>query len=322
MRNKCVSFSWLTIVLLLLTNLQTACSSTGGQNKPDPNESIDVKNTKPVANAGLNQAVIVNNAVTIDGTESSDADGDTLSYTWSFISIPEGSTSVIKDTKAVVTSFVPDKAGSYIVRLVVNDGLIDSDPSTAEIQARTKIDEIVSFLQVAEKQVASLTPEVFRDSAMQKQLLNKYNIVIENINMGNYDCALKQLVKGVLPKIDGCNISCEASPDEDDWITDCESQRTIYAYTEKAREELVVYTQLEFGGCYIGGLVYYNGVPVNGAVVKVYDKYSGALECSKKTHLLLLKANILLACPLAENIKLLHRIMVGCLNKNTVLSVV
>src|SRR5439155_17546616 len=46
---------------------------------PEPNQN-------PVANAGLDQTVVVSGAltaVTLNGTGSSDPDGDTLTYAWS-----------------------------------------------------------------------------------------------------------------------------------------------------------------------------------------------------------------------------------------------
>src|SRR3990172_6784545 len=73
--------------------------------------------------------------VTIDGSGRTDANGDSLNYGWTFAFAPSGSTASIVDTSASITSFVPDVAGMYVAQLVVNDGTVDSDPNTIQIQA-------------------------------------------------------------------------------------------------------------------------------------------------------------------------------------------
>jgi len=45
-------------------------------------------NSAPVANAGPDQNVATASLVTLNGSGSSDADGDTLTYAWSFTSVP------------------------------------------------------------------------------------------------------------------------------------------------------------------------------------------------------------------------------------------
>ena len=48
-------------------------------------------NTPPAANAGPNQTVPVGTTVTLDGSGSSDANGNLMTYLWSFKSVPAGS---------------------------------------------------------------------------------------------------------------------------------------------------------------------------------------------------------------------------------------
>jgi len=101
----------------------------------DVTAQVVVVNNPPVANAGLNQAVIVGAVVTLDGSGSSDADGDPLSYSWS-LSIPGGSSTTLNGATTVSPTFVPDVEGTYTATLVVNDGSDDSVPDSADITAQ------------------------------------------------------------------------------------------------------------------------------------------------------------------------------------------
>ncbi|EAT16594.1 PKD domain-containing protein [Desulfuromonas acetoxidans] len=92
-------------------------------------------NSAPVADAGTDQNVLVDDTVNLDGSGSSDTDGDPLTYTWRFISVPGGSTATLSDTSAQSPSFTADTEGSYQVGLVVNDGSVDSAESSTTITA-------------------------------------------------------------------------------------------------------------------------------------------------------------------------------------------
>ena len=92
-------------------------------------------NVPPVADAGPDQAVAAGAIVNLDGSGSSDADGDTLTYSWSLTSVPSGSTAALSDPAAVMPTFVADMAGDYVAQLVVNDGMANSDPDTVMITA-------------------------------------------------------------------------------------------------------------------------------------------------------------------------------------------
>jgi RHS repeat-associated protein len=77
--------------------------------------------------------VLVAGDVSLDGTGSHDANGDKLSYSWSVTSQPEGSTPALKSADEPKATFAPDVRGDYVVQLIVNDGTVDSKPTTALI---------------------------------------------------------------------------------------------------------------------------------------------------------------------------------------------
>ena len=91
--------------------------------------------TKPNADAGPDQTVRVGETVTLDGRGSSDVDGDLLTFSWSFIAVPDGSTANLSNPTAVNPTFTADLVGTYVVSLVVNDGIVDSPLDTVTVTA-------------------------------------------------------------------------------------------------------------------------------------------------------------------------------------------
>src|SRR5205823_1300125 len=94
---------------------------------------ISTSNSAPVANAGPNQTTAINALVTLNGSSSSDMDGDPLTYAWSMISRPANSVAVLMAANTVSPVFIADKPGTYIVQLFVNDGKVNSLPSNVTI---------------------------------------------------------------------------------------------------------------------------------------------------------------------------------------------
>ena len=82
---------------------------------------------------GADQTPLVNGTVTLDGSGSTDVDGNTLIFSWAFTSRPAGSSAALSDTTAVKPTFTVDKAGIYVVSLVVNDGTLNSEADTVTI---------------------------------------------------------------------------------------------------------------------------------------------------------------------------------------------
>jgi predicted aspartyl protease len=97
---------------------------------------ISTKNTAPVASAGADQAVFFGDTVTLDGSASSDVDGDGLTYSWSFTTKPKGSKAKLTGSTTVNPTFAIDVSGDYVVQLIVNDATVDSTPDTVAISTK------------------------------------------------------------------------------------------------------------------------------------------------------------------------------------------
>lgn len=74
--------------------------------------------------------------VTLDGSGSTDANGDTLTYSWTMTSKPAGSAASIN---TVNFGFVADVLGTYVATLVVNDGKVNSEAANVVITATTAV---------------------------------------------------------------------------------------------------------------------------------------------------------------------------------------
>ncbi|HSH88588.1 MAG TPA: PKD domain-containing protein [Ramlibacter sp.] len=88
----------------------------------------------PTANAGAGRVVYAPVTVTLQGS-GSDPHGAPLTYSWSFQSKPAGSNAVLANANTANPSFVADMEGEFVVRLVVNNGSVNSEPSTVTITA-------------------------------------------------------------------------------------------------------------------------------------------------------------------------------------------
>ena len=93
-------------------------------------------NLPPVAQAGSNTSGIVNSLNTLDGSASSDPEGAQLRYTWT-----EGAANpqhgIMQGSHGVKPGFTPTATGSYTFTLVVNDGSLNSPPSSVTISVGT-----------------------------------------------------------------------------------------------------------------------------------------------------------------------------------------
>ena len=109
----------------------TACG--GGGSGGDT--SAPTTNSAPTANAGASQNVTTATLITLNGSASSDSNGDSLTYSWSLTSKPAGSAATLLGATSAAPTFTADAAGIYVASLVVNDGKVSSTSSTVTVTA-------------------------------------------------------------------------------------------------------------------------------------------------------------------------------------------
>jgi hypothetical protein len=121
---------------------------------------------------------------------------------------------------------VPDLAGTFIAQLIVNDGFVDSRPTTVEIQVVSRQTQLMRDLANLQAVIGRLAPKAFQHANQQRDLLKKLNEVIAKVQKQKYSDALHQLQNDVLKKVNGC--ATAGAPHKDDWIVDCADQSQVY----------------------------------------------------------------------------------------------
>src|SRR4051812_31526251 len=123
----CPGLNGLSVVALTL--ILAACGGGGGK-KETPNRA-------PVSNAGTDQSVNKAAAVTLDGSSSTDADGNALSYRWTQTS--GAAVSLRSGTTSRPTFTAPAASGTLVFSLVVNDGHSDSTADTVQVSVANRV---------------------------------------------------------------------------------------------------------------------------------------------------------------------------------------
>jgi hypothetical protein len=192
-------------------------------------------NVRPVADAGVNQIVLVLNTAYLDGSGSYDANNDPLTYSWYFSAKPKKSLTELSDFSLVNPNFIPDIEGEYIVSLIVNDGSLDSHSSSVTILAvdGSNLDCFIQALWDALNAINSLDDSDFSNDNNRNALTNKIISFLLNYLKGSYGSNLVEVLQNDIgDKMDGC--AMEQAPEETDWITNCPAQDKVYPYIELA----------------------------------------------------------------------------------------
>ena len=105
----------------------------GNVNSAPDTVTITTTNSAPVANAGPDQTVAVGSVVNLNGSASSDPEDAPLTYSWSLVTRPSGSSATLSGAASTTPSFTADVDGTYIAQLIVNDGFLNSPPDSVTI---------------------------------------------------------------------------------------------------------------------------------------------------------------------------------------------
>ena len=105
-------------------------------------QTVPKHNDPPIAHAGEYQSVDTGDLVTLNGANSSDPEGQPLTFVWRQV---EGPNVTLSDATVARPTFSPGAGGHYAFELVVHDGIASSRPDTVGIDAVT-ISEAAVFV--------------------------------------------------------------------------------------------------------------------------------------------------------------------------------
>ena len=88
-------------------------------------------NLPPVAKAGDDLSADLGDKISLDGSSSFDPEGSSLTYSWTILSQPPSSASVLTSPNSASSEIVIDKAGTYKMMLTVSDGILNSSDTVS-----------------------------------------------------------------------------------------------------------------------------------------------------------------------------------------------
>ena len=185
-------------------------------------------NAAPTANAGTQQAAVVGQTVTLDGSTSTDPDGDSLSFSWT-LATPAGSAATLSGATTAAPSFVPEVPGTYTATLTVSDGFGGTSSASVTVSGITAAEFAETEIAQSQNVVGSLPASSVTTTGNQAALQNFLAQAIAALQAGDVRKARLKLQQAI-ERTDGCVLrgSADGKGPGRDWVTDCAAQAELY----------------------------------------------------------------------------------------------
>jgi hypothetical protein len=204
MKRKTTNFRSIGYCAILLVLIVIGCNKDDGpaevsQTNSEQQADPEPQNRAPLANAGDNRQEEIGALVKLDGSLSSDPDGDAITFNWSFSDLPVGSTTTLIGVGKDIAEFTMDKAGDYKVLLEISDGAITSTDSVTVSNKTPMLEVLRSYIDIDFK---SNDDEIEEGIAQRGQLMQLYGSdfsPVKNDNkvtLAGFDCEIEYVRLG------------------------------------------------------------------------------------------------------------------------------
>jgi len=194
--------------------IELSVSDAGGSSAPTTVLVGAVINEPPLADAGSDQQVILGDLVVLDGSGTTDPEGDVITFAWKFVTYPSGSAAVLGDTDTAQPSFLTDLPGTYKVQLIASDERGSSVPVSVLVTTLGPdgvIDRIHTFID-------TFGDEAFKSNG--RRLFEKsLDAILKDLTNSNLTRAA-QRAGDLRTHVDGCADTL-GTPSGNDWVTEC-----------------------------------------------------------------------------------------------------
>lgn len=201
---------------------------------------ISSDNLAPTAAAGDDELVMTGTATQCDASGSSDPENDVLTFEWTIVSAPPGSTATLSNPYAKTASLTPDLEGVYEISLTVSDFIGAGAPDLVKVTAISALDYAEYQILSAHDMVGLLESSQVTNKGNRNSFQEHLTNAIKELRKGKVDKAIADLQKA-MDRSDGCMLRgfADGEGNRRDHITHCGAQADVYGLLDGALNALL-----------------------------------------------------------------------------------
>lgn len=146
----------------------------------EPEEQLPLPENKLEAKAGSDQQVVSGTIVRLDGSASTDGNGQSFTFAWTLKSKPAGSAASLDEASTASPSFTPDVAGTYVAELKISNA---DHSATDELQIIATDEEPAAVTINEDITEDRVLEDIFSDPALADYIVNTNVIVYASLTI-------------------------------------------------------------------------------------------------------------------------------------------